>query len=279
MIDPSLPFIDLHRHLDGSLRLETILDLGRKHHLPLPAWDLEGLRPYVQVTGPQPGVMAFIEKIRWMVGVLVDVEACRRIAYENVEDAQNEGLDYVELRFSPWFMAEPHQLDPAGVVEAVADGVEEASRCLGMKVKLIGILSRTYGPEVANQELDALLSQRDRLAALDLAGDEARFPAELFAGHFQKARNAGWQITAHAGESAGPQSIWRALRELGAVRIGHAVHAFEDPALIDYLAENRIGIECSLTSNVQTSTVPNYASHPLRQFLERGILATINTGI
>ena len=110
LIDPNLPLIDLHRHLDGSIRLETILDLGRQHNLPLPAWDIEGIRPYVQVTEAQPGVMAFISKFHWMVQVLVDYDACRRIAYENVEDAMEEGLDYVELRFSPWFMAEAHGL-------------------------------------------------------------------------------------------------------------------------------------------------------------------------
>jgi adenosine deaminase len=149
MIDSTLPLIDLHRHLDGSVRLETILDLGRQHNLPLPAWDLEGLRPYVQVTESQPGIMAFLTKFQWMTGVLVDYEACRRVAYENVEDAQREGIDYVELRFSPWFMSEPHGLDPTGVVEAVADGVEAGARDLGVKAKLVGILSRTYGPETA----------------------------------------------------------------------------------------------------------------------------------
>jgi adenosine deaminase len=122
-----------------------------------------------------------------------------------------------------------------------------------------------------------MLPHRDRIAALDLAGDEANFPAELFVEHFRKATAAGWQITAHAGESAGPESIWQAIRLLGATRIGHAVHAPEDPALIEYMRENRIGIESSLTSNVQTSTVPDYASHPLRFFLEQGLMATINT--
>ena len=122
MIDPTLPLIDLHRHLDGNVRLETILDLSRQHGLPLPVWDVEGLRPFIQVTEPQPGVMAFIAKMRWMTDVLVNYDACRRVAYENIADAQHEGLDYVELRFSPWFMAESYGLDPAGMVEAVADG-------------------------------------------------------------------------------------------------------------------------------------------------------------
>lgn len=277
MIDPQLPLIDLHRHLDGNVRLETILDLGHQHNLPLPAWDLPGLLPHVQVTAPRPGVMAFISNFQWMIGVLADYDACRRVAYENVQDACREGLDYVELRFSPWFMAEPHDLDPAGVVEAVADGVAAGRRDFDAKVKLIGIISRTYGPEIGWRELEALLQQRDHLAGLDLAGDERNWPGGLFVSHFRRARDAGWCITIHAGEAAGPESVWQAVRELGAQRIGHGVSAAQDPVLLDYLAGHRIGIESSLTSNVQTETVADYASHPLREFLERGLLATINT--
>jgi adenosine deaminase len=277
LIDPTLPLIDLHRHLDGNIRLETILALSRQHNLALPAWDLEGLRPHVQVTVPQPGVMAFIDKFELMIGVLVDYDACRRVAYENVEDAWREGLHYVELRFSPWFMAEPHGLDPFGVVEAVIDGAEAGTRDYPVKAKLIGIISRTYGPHIGWKELEALLRCRDRLAALDLAGDEKNWPGDLFVDHFRCARDAGWRITVHAGELAGPESIWQAIRELGAERIGHGVSALQDPALLDYMAEHQIGIESNLTSNVQTSTVPDYASHPLRSFLVRDLLATINT--
>ena len=276
-MDTSFPLIDLHRHLEGSLRLQTILDLGRQHNLPQPAWDVEGLRPYVQVTEPRSGVMAFIARFDLIKRVLVDYAACRRAAYECVEDARREGLAYLELRFSPWFMAETNALHPQGVVEAVVEGVVAASSQSGLKVNLIGVLSRTYGPEIANQELAALLSYQDRLVALDLAGDEVLWPAQHFTSHFRRAREAGWQVTVHAGEMDGPQSIWSAIRELGAVRIGHAVHALEDPALLDYMLEHQIGIEANLTSNVQTSTVADYASHPLHTFLEQGLLATINT--
>ncbi len=277
MIDPTLPLIDLHRHLDGSVRLQTLLDLGRQHNLPLPAFDLENLRPHVQVTTPQPGVMAFLEKFKWMTGVLVDYDACRRIAYENVEDARNEGIAYIELRFSPVFMAQAHGLHPAGVVEAVCDGVEAGERETGVRAKLIGIISRHFGPDAGWRELEALLSQRDRLVALDLAGDEANWPGELFVDHFRRARDAGWGITVHAGEAAGPESIWQAIHGLGATRIGHATRANEDPALLDFMAERGIGIEANLTSNVQTSTAPDYASHPLKSWLDRGLLATINS--
>jgi adenosine deaminase len=277
LIDPTIPLIELHRHLDGNVRLKTILDLGRKHNLHLPAWDIDGLRPHVQVTGPQPGLMAFISKFQWQVGVMVDYDAIHRIAHENVEDARKDGIDYIEMRFSPWFMAEAHGLDPAGVVEAVVGGVCAGQKDFGVKVNLIGILSRTYGPAIARQELEALLRQRDAITALDLAGDEAHFPAFLFREHFRRARQAGWHITVHAGEIAGPESIWEALKGLGAERIGHALHAVEDPALMGYLVEHRIGVETCLTSNVQTSCVADYPAHPLRKFLAAGIPATINT--
>ena len=277
MIDLSLPLADLHHHLDGSVRLETILELGLQHNLPLPAKTLEGLRPYVQVSTPQPGVMAFIQKFEWMTGVLVDYDACRRIAYENIEDAAITGVDYIELRYSPWFMAEAHGLSASGVVEAVTDGVQAGERAFGVRANQIGILSRHYGPEIAWQELAALMSQKEAFVGLDLAGDEANFPGELFVEHFKKARDLGWHITVHAGEAAGAESIWQALNGLGAERIGHAVRATEDPVLMDYLLEHHIGIECNLTSNVQTTTVPDYPSHPMRRFMEKGLLATLNT--
>lgn len=277
MIDPTLPLIDLHRHLDGSVRLETILDLGRQHNLPLPAWDIAGLRPHVQIMGPQPGVMAFLEKFKWMTGVLVDYEACYRIAYENVLDAQAEGIDYIELRFSPWFMALPNNLKPAGVVEAVVAGVQAGAAETGALAKLIGIISRTYGPETGMKELEALLTQREHLVALDLAGDEANYPGELFAEHFQRGRAAGWRVTVHAGEAAGAESVWQALNVLGAERIGHATRIGEDPALVAHMAERGTGIEANLTSNVQTSTVASLALHPLKDWLAGGLKATINT--
>jgi adenosine deaminase len=277
MIDPQLPLVDLHRHLDGSIRLDTILSLATQHDIPLPATTLDGLQPFVQITEPRPGVMAFIEKFKYMIGILADYDACRQVAFENVEDAYREGIDYIELRFSPVFMAEPHQLDPVGVVESVLQGLQEGREAYQIEVNAIGIISRTYGPDQGWVELEALLAYPDQICALDLAGDEVNYPGELFQDHFQEGRNAGWQITVHAGEESGPDSIWQAVEDLGAARIGHGVSAFQDPMLMDYLVDHRIGVESNLTSNVQTQVVDSYQAHPLRSFLERGVLATINT--
>jgi adenosine deaminase len=277
VIDRTLPSIDLHRHLDGNVRLSTILDLGRQHGIALPGDTVETLRPHVQVSGVMPDLVSWLERLHWMTAVVADIDACRRIARENVEDAARDGLDYVELRFSPYFQSRPHGLDPTAVVEAVIAGVAEGRAQTGIMVKLIGILSRTFGPQACFVELDALLSGRDHIAALDLAGDEKQWPAELFARHFAIGRDAGWAVTVHAGEAGTAESIWSALRALGANRIGHGTRAIDDPALMDYLVEHRIGIEMNLTSNVQTNSVASFADHPLKRCLAQGVLATINT--
>ncbi len=277
MIDRQLPLTDIHRHLDGNIRAQTILELGREFSLALPGNTLETLRPHVQVMQNEPDLVSFLQKLDWGVKVLGSLDACRRVAQENVADAARAGIDYAELRFSPGYMAMSHGLPIVGVVEAVIDGVHAGCREHQIDVQLIGIMSRTFGEDACLRELEALLAHRDGIVALDLAGDELGFPGQRFLSHFNRARDAGMRITVHAGEAAGPESIWQAIRELGAERIGHGVKAVEDPDLMHWLAEKEIGIECCLTSNIQTSTVPSLAQHPLKTFLEQGILATLNT--
>jgi adenosine deaminase len=271
------PLVELHRHLDGNVRLETVLDLGRKHNVDLPASTLEELRPHVQIMDREASLLDFLAKFEMLCRVMVDYDAVRRIVRENVEDAVREGIDYIELRFSPRFMAERYGLDVFGVAEAACDALEEV-RDLPAKAKLIGIISRHYGPDAAWGELDAAIRLRDRgIVALDLAGDEANFPGELFVDHFRKAREAGLHVIAHAGEAAGAESVRQAVLGLGAERIGHGIRSIEDPAVIDLLLERGIPLEVCPTSNVQTSTVPDLASHPLPDLLARGLSVSLNT--
>lgn len=271
------PLVELHRHLDGNLRLETVLDLARQHRVELPAATVEGLRPYVQIVGREPSLMDFIAKFEMLRRVMVDYDAVRRIVRENLEDAVREGIDCIELRFSPAFMAEHHGLDVFGVAEAACDALEEAHD-LPVKAKLIGIISRHYGGERGWTELEAAIRCRERgIVALDLAGDEARFPGELFVDHFRKAREAGLRLIAHAGEASGAESVRQAVLGLGAERIGHGIRAIEDPEVLDLLAERGVTLEVCPTSNVHTSTVPDYKSHPLPALLARGLAVTLNT--
>ena len=277
MIDHKLPLVELHRHLDGSIRLETIIELAGQHGISLPATSVEGLAPHVHIDESAPGLMAFLDRFEHMTAVLVDADACRRVAYENVVDARSEGIDYIELRYSPWFMAESHGMCAHEVMEACADGVRSAERDTGVRANIIGILSRTYGAQACMKELDAILAHRDHIVAVDLAGDELGFPAHLFKEHFKRVRDAGLHVTIHAGEADGPQSVWSAIHDLGAERIGHGFRSIEDPLLVDYLANRGIGLEACPTSNLHTSTVEDYASHPIRQLANRGVKFCLNT--
>ena len=274
---PWLPVTDLHRHLDGNIRTQTILDLAQQFNVSLPADTVEGLTPHVQITNNEPSLVAFLSKLDWGVSVLGNLDACRRVAYENIEDLVTAQIDYAELRFSPYYMAMKHQLPVFGVVEAVIDGVQSALREHNVKANLIGIMSRTFGAKACQHELDALLAQRQHLVAIDLAGDELGQPGELFLTHFKQVHKADLAVTVHAGEAAGAESIWQAIEVLGATRIGHGVNAIQDPKLLEYLAKHNIGIESCITSNLQTSTVAQVTQHPIKTFLEQGILACLNT--
>lgn len=272
------PLVELHRHLEGNVRLPTVLDLARRHGIELPAWTEEELKPHVRIATRVASLVDFIAKFAVLKEVIADYEAVRRIVRENLEDAAGEGIDYIELRFSPWFMGEEHGLDPHGVVEAACDALEEARGKIPVRAKLIGIIARDYGPETGRIELAAAIRGRDRgVVALDLAGDEAGHPGDLFVRHFAEAREAGLHTLAHAGEAAGAASVRQAVLGLGAERLGHGIRCLEDPAVVDLLRERRIPLEVCPTSNLHTSTVRDYASHPLPELLRRGLAVTLNS--
>lgn len=277
MIDKTIPLVDLHRHLDGNVNVKTIWELGHQHGIQLPATSLEELAPFVQIQGKENNLVDFLKKLDWMVAVLADLDAVKRVAYENVIDAASQGLDYAELRFSPYYMAMNHNLPIEGVVEAVIDGVRAGVKERDIQINLIGIMSRSFGQEKCRLELEGILAHRDSIVAMDLAGDELGFPGDLFTEHFKRVRDAGLHITAHAGEAAGAESMWQAINVLGATRIGHGVNAIHDPKLMEYLAKHRIGIESCPTSNLHTSTVKDYDVHPLRKFMDAGVLIGLNT--
>jgi len=277
MINKKLPLMDLHRHLDGNIRPATIWQLADQNNITLPCATYEDFIPHVQIQHSESDLLAFLKKLDWGVAVLKSLDDVKRVAYENVEDAFNAGLHYAELRFSPYYMAMNHNLPVADVVAAVVDGVQAGAKAFKVSINLIGILSRTFGVKHCQLELDALLTHKEHLVAVDLAGDEYNFPGTLFTSHFQQVRDAGLQVTVHAGEAGGAQSVWQAIEELGATRIGHGVATFTDEKLMAYMVKHDIAIESCLTSNFQTGTVKELSQHPLRIFLEHGIKACLNT--
>lgn len=273
----NLPLIDLHRHLDGNIRPTTIWQLAHDNNIKLPVDTFEQFIPLVQIQHSEPNLLAFLQKLDWGVQVLANLDDCKRVAYENVEDAFNAGLDYAELRFSPYYMAMTHQLPISDVVAAVVDGIKQGEQAFGTKINLIGILSRTFGIKHCQAELSAILDHHKDIIGLDLAGDEINFPAEMFVELFKKARDRDLRITVHAGEARGPESVWDAINLLGAERIGHGVNSIKDQALLDHMVKCNIGLESCLTSNYQTGTVQDLTKHPIKQFLANGNLVCLNT--
>lgn len=277
LIDPTLPLIDLHRHLDGNIRPTTVWELAQQHGIALPESNFEAFIPHIQIQKSEPDLLAFLAKLDWGVNVLKTLDDVRRVAYENVEDAHLAGLNYAELRFSPYYMAKAHHLNTADVVAAIVDGVKAGQKDFPVKINLIGILSRTFGVEHCTNELNGILAHKHDITGLDLAGDELNFPAEMFETLFNKARNNDLRITVHAGEAAGPESVWKAIKLLGAERIGHGVKSYQDPHLLDHMVSYNVGVESCLTSNYQTGTVTDLTKHPLLTFLDKGMLVCLNT--
>jgi adenosine deaminase len=277
MHNKQLPLIDLHRHLDGNIRPKTVWELAKKNNIQLPETNFEDFLPHIKITNNEADLLAFLTKLDWGVKVLSSLDDVVRIGYENVEDAFLANIDYAELRFSPFYIAMTHQLPIEGVVEAIIEGVNQGCKKFPTKINLIGILSRTFGVENCETELNAILAYKDKITALDLAGDEYNFPGNLFERHFKKASDSGLQITVHAGEAAGPESVWHAIEKLGATRIGHGVACANDQKLMDYMLKHQIGIESCLTSNYQTGTIKDLTQHPIKTFLANGINVCLNT--
>lgn len=269
------PLVELHRHLEGSVRSSTILEIAQRegHHLATAARS----RDLLVADDSVDGLLPYLDRVDVAASAFTHEDDWVRAAREVVLDAYDEGLDVLELRFSPWFVSSQTGLAPETIVDAVTEGVRLALGVVELRVGLVGILLRDLGPDAALPQLKTVLSRRDHFCAIDIAGNEAGFAAELFASAYARAREAGLHLTAHAGEGAGPESVWAAVRHLGVERIGHGVRSIEDPRLVDHLAEHGITLELCLTSNVQTRAAASFETHPVRALHEHGVPVTLNT--
>jgi adenosine deaminase len=269
----TVPLVDLHRHLEGAMRTSTVLDIARKAGHPLPSTPRQRFVADSQLGGLLP----YLDRVDAPAELIRTAEGWTRVAREVVLDAFDDGLHALELRFSPWFVQSRTGLAPEAVIDAVVEGVAQARELVDLPVGLIGIMLRDLGPEGALPQMASILGRRDAFVAVDIAGNEAGYPAGDFAPAYARAAAAGLRLTAHAGEAAGPESVWAAVRELGVERVGHGVRSAEDPRLMEHLAEHGIALEVALTSNVQTGAAASFAEHPVRTLLRHGVRVTLNT--
>jgi adenosine deaminase len=271
-----LPKAELHCHLDGSVRPQTLLELAREYDVPMPRGEVGELRDYMLVTDAQ-NLEDYLARFDVTLSVMQTADAIERIAYELGIDAARDGVWYIEVRFSP-VLNTRLGLSPDEAVDACVRGLQRAERETGIIGRVIVCALRNLSPErslgLARLAVD---HRRNGVVAFDLAGGEAGNPASLHAEAFLHARENDLACTCHAGEGDGADSVREAVHVCGAHRIGHATRLIEDESLTQYVNDHRIALEICLTSNVHTRAAGSYEKHPLRRYFERDMNVVLNT--
>jgi aminodeoxyfutalosine deaminase len=273
---PRLPKVELHLHLEGSLGLETLLELGRRNRADateLARWAADLARRNFHFGNFQ----AFLDAYKFVGGFLESPEDYALIAERLVESLAKQKVRYAEVMLSAGMPLRKKQSLEA-VFEAAAQAAAGAGAKFGVRVNWIFDAIRHFGVEPAREVLRVAARYRDSgVVAFGIGGDEGRGPADLFVDLYREARDLGLHTTAHAGETAGPESVRAAVELLRAERIGHGLAAARDPAVLALLRERGVALEVCLTSNVATGALAEVSEHPLPLFLREGVRVTLNS--
>jgi len=272
-----LPKTDLHVHLDGSLRLDTIIDLAKKHDIEMPSYDPTELRRAMRLGQNTGSLVEYLKAFDITLRVLQTEDALFRCAYELAEDAARENVRYMEVRYAPMLHTR-HGLRLTSVVEAVLAGLRAAHDTLGIESAVIVCGIRNISPHSSLEMAELAVAYKGRgVVGFDLAGAEYDNPAKHHKAAFQLVRDNNINTTIHAGEAYGPESIAQAIHVCGAHRIGHGCRLRENGDLLHYVNDHRIPLEACPSSNVQTGAVRDLASHPLKLYHDLGLRVTVNT--
>ncbi len=281
-----LPKALLHEHLDGGLRIDTIVDLARDlNYAGLPSDDPMALADWFD-QGESGSLERYLESFRHTVGVMQTMPAIERVAYESVVDLAADGVVYAEVRFAP-SLCTAAGLDRRQVVQAALSGLRLGRKETDLETGLILVAMRTGTDSLEVARLATDLEQQG-VVGFDLAGAERGFPADDHLPACRHVREASMSLTIHAGEADGPDSVWRALQRCGAHRIGHGVHIVDDCVLEDgeivalgklasYVRDHQVPLEICVTSNLHTGDYPTPADHPVGALHRAGFAITLNT--
>jgi adenosine deaminase len=272
----SIPKVELHRHLEGSLRLDTLLDVARQHGLTIPFAHFNSL---VQMQQGDPLTFTnFLSKFQSLRMFYRSPEVIGRITREAIMDAASDGVRYMELRFTPVALSRMQGFSYGEVMDWVLQSANEASRDFNLTTRLIVSVNRHEPVDMAEQVIRLAADRVNRgVVGVDLAGSEAEYSAQPFAGLFREARKSGLRLTVHAGEWGGAANVREAIEVLEAERIGHGVRVVEDPNVVAMARERGTVFEVCVTSNYQSGSIPEGKPHPLAEMIRGGLKTTINT--
>jgi len=272
-----LPKVDLHRHLEGSLRVQSLAEIARTHGITLP------LRPSLKaLVQMQPDDLftftSFLSKFQTLRMFYLSAQIISQLTFEVVQDAAIDRVRYLELRFTPVALSRLKNFRLADVMDWVCVSAWQASQANGITTRLIASVNRHEDPELARQVVDLAISRKSNgIVGMDLAGNEAEYSAEPFREILKKAKDNGLSLSVHAGEWGGAENVRHAIEELGADRIAHGVRVLEDERVTALARERGIVFEVCPTSNYHTGIFSDIKQHTLKRMLEAGLKVTINT--
>jgi adenosine deaminase len=273
----AMPKTDLHVHLDGSVRIETLIELANKQNVKLPASNPQGLKKILMPGLKCKSLEDYLRPFDIVLSALQQEEALHRVAFELAEDAAEENVWYMEVRYSP-ILHTKKGMKLTRIIDAVLAGLKTAEKKYDIKTGVIVCGMRNISPESSIMLADLAVAYKNRgVVGFDLAGIEESYPAKHHREAFYRILNNNINTTAHAGEAYGPESIHQAIHYCGAHRIGHGTRLLEDGDLLNYVNDHRIPMEVCLTSNVQTNAVASFDKHPLKFYYDFGLRTTINT--
>lgn len=273
----NIPKVQLHCHIDGSVRPSTLIELSQNEGIKLPTEDVQELKKYVTVEDKCNSLKDYLKKFTYPISIMQSKENIYRITLELLEDCSKDNIEYIELRFAPYLHLEKG-LTISDVLQSVIDAKEQAEQKFGIKSNIISSFMRHETKEKNFNQLKEIIKFiNNGVIAVDLAGNEADFPPELFVDLFKEAREKGLHVTIHAGETGNEQNIMKSIKLLGAERIGHGVSAYKDEKVEEFLIENNIPLEICVTSNYNTEIVEKIKDHPIKRFFYKGLNVTLNT--
>lgn len=272
-----IPKVEIHCHLEGAIRTQTILDIAREYDLQLPSYDVHELDQHVKVLDQMRDLHAVLEAFAIFQNSITSPKVVERIAWELFEDSARQNIKLFEVRFSPDWAFHRHALNWDEALEGILRAKERADHEFDMAIGLIAITSRSMGAESCFRTVDWAIRRKEHILGIDLADSESVHPIREFIQPVMKAKEVGLKVTVHSGEDTPASAVVETIRVTEPDRIGHGIHIIEDPSAVELVRERGITLEVNPWSNYLTNSVPTIEEHPLKKLFDLGVKVTINS--
>jgi len=272
-----IPKTEIHCHLEGAIRTQTIIDVAREYNLKLPAYEVSELDKRVKVFDQMRDLQSVLDAFAIFQNSITSPAVVERIAWELFEDCARQNIKLFEVRFSPDWAFHGHNLDWDESLEALLRAKERAEKEFDMAIGIIAITSRGMGAESCVKTVDWAIRHRQHIQAVDLADGELLYPMSSFVKPILKAKDAGLKVTIHSGEDTPASAVWDTIHAFQPDRIGHGIHSIEDMKVVELIKERNITLEVNPWSNYLTNSVPMIEAHPLKKLFDLGLRVTINS--